>query len=89
MSLLGKLIDSLLANAPQLKVLPISLALGNGRRNSLASVRPAASWGCQRLQLFGRMRTAVETFDVMSLIACCRGLMGFLVVGLFRPEGVR
>ena len=88
MSLLGKLIDSLLANAPQLKVLPISLALGNGRRNSLASVRPAASGGCS-LQLFGRMRTAVETFDVMSLIACCRGLMGFLVVGLFRPEGVR
>jgi len=31
MSLLGKLIDSLLANAPQLKVLPISVALGNGR----------------------------------------------------------
>ena len=42
MSLPGKLIDSLLANAPQLKVLPISVALGNGRGV------------CQRLQLFGR-----------------------------------
>ena len=53
MSLPGKLIDSLLANVPQLKVLPISAALGNGRRNSLASVRRAASGVCQRLQLFG------------------------------------
>ena len=68
MSLLGKLIDSLLANAPQLKVLPISVALGNGRGVCQRGPLRSSSTGSLRVVM------VVEHLPAASATAAAHGM---------------